>query len=528
MAKYYVKVVGRPFGPIEAERIVQMVADGKLTRESEVSANRLDWRPLGEVSELRQALNVGLPSAAPFNGAGMDASDARVWYVTNDGVTQYGPMTQNEILRALQTGQILPTASAWRDGEQARPISEIPEFRAQNVAPVEKKEWYYSPDGRTGYGPYGVSDILAFVEQGRANFDSLVWRNGENSRPMRNEPVFMNAYNAAHSGMTANAMPIPGVNVGQGANNSREDDIYGATSLFNAEKRNKRIRLLYTMTWVGLIVAFVCAVLSSILYSMNSNGGETVNRSLKLLGTALFIVSFVASFFLATTSFILIFNFWKSIPIKFARTSAGVATGLLFVPLFNLYWCFVTLVGGSRDLDSALGHYEQHGMNHNERPRFIGTSSGLTLAILYDVLFIIGISAACMPIIFSDFGDHILNAIIGDDLESWGYGVLCGLVFLFPLCFSGCLTGYSTATAVGTFFDLQTVLKLESSTLTFICFVVLFVNMVLPFYPLFFILFTRKMKNAALQMNYWRAGSPSLRSPEKNAPRVTLDDIMNS
>lgn len=527
MAKYYIKVVGRPFGPIDAEKIVQMVTDGKLTRESEISANRLDWRRIDDVDELRQALSVGLPSAAPFSGGGaaMEGGDAKVWYVTNDGVTQYGPMSRNEILRALQSGQIQPTASAWRDGEQARPISDIPAFRTQNVAPVEKKEWYYSPDGQTGYGPYGVSDILAFVEQGRANFDSLVWRLNENSRPMRNEPVFMNAYNAAHSGMAANATPIPSVNVGLGANNSREDDIYGATSMFNAEKRNKRIRFLYTATWVGLIVAFACAVLSTCLYSLNAT------KAVVFISAALMVVSVVASFFIATTSFILTYNFWKSIPIKFARTSSGIAIGLLFVPLFNLYWCFVTLVGGARDLDSALGYYEQHGMNHNERPKFIGIASMITLAVLYDVLFVAGVIATILVIPGVTSETSVLFDEVGGfltfGLSIFEYALLCGLMLMFPLCFSGCLTGFSTWLAA---FSVRIMFTIEGATedLNASFWFFWIVNLVLPFYPLFFILCVRKMKNAALQMNYWRAGSPSARSTEKNAPRVTLDDIMNS
>ena len=54
------------------------------------------------------------------------------------------------------------------------------------------------------------------------------------------------------------------------------------------------------------------------------------------------------------------------------------------------------------------------------------------------------------------------------------------------------------------------------------------VCIVLQFYPLFFILCVRKMKNAALQLNYWRAGSPSVQATARSAARVTLDDIMNS
>lgn len=525
MAKYYIKVVGRPFGPVESEQIIKMVADGKLTLESEVSANRLDWRPIDEVAELRQALSVGLPAAAPLGGGapGM-GGDAKVWYVTNDGATQYGPLTQSEVLRALQTGQLLPTASAWRDGEQARPISEIPAFRTRNLAPVEKKEWYYSTDGQSGYGPYAVSDILAFVEQGRANFDTLVWRQGENSRPMRNEPAFVNAYNAIHSGMATNAMPIPG---GMGANNSGEGDIYGATSLFEAERRNKRIRFLYTATWIGLIVAIACAVLSSCFYSLRDG---SLGQVLVFVSTALFIVSVVASFFLATTSFILVYNFWKSIPIRFTRTSPSAATGLLFVPLFNLYWCFVTLVGGARDLDSALGCYEQRGMNQNERPKYVGKSAVMTLAILYNVLFGVGIMGACVPIVYVSSLDipSIVREMFGLNylLEFWGYVVLSGLVFFFPLCFSGCLTGYAAAMATRLLF--LTSIFSDSTTAMFLWVVVFLVNFIVPFYPLFFILCVRKMKNAALQLNYWRAGSPSVQPTSRNAARVTLDDIMNS
>ncbi len=410
MAKYYVKVVGRAFGPIDAEKIVQMVADGKLTRESEVSANRLDWRTIGEVDELRQALSVGLPTAAPFNGAGIGASDAKVWYVTNDGVTQYGPMTQDEVLRALQSGQIQPTASAWRDGEQARPISDIPAFRTQNVAPVEKKEWYYSPDGQTGYGPYGVSDILAFVEQGRANFDTLVWRLGENSRPMRNEPVFTSAYNAGHGGMVvAGTNPL----TPYGSNNS--------DSHFRKEtdKLNVNLRRWHNLMWISFVACWGALFIVLVLVVTSLFFGHSILDFLSavtkasiltpiligLLFTPLYIFSLVPHY-------VFIYNFWKSIPQEFARTTPGKAVGFMLIPFFNLYWYFVAFYHGSKDIDKALSEYVQQGRNRGERPCYTGSVGGLIAAICFVLLL-----AHFLPIIFYFCTISMKNAAI--QLNNW-------------------------------------------------------------------------------------------------------------
>jgi len=404
MAKYYVKVVGRAFGPIDAEKIVQMVADGKLTRESEVSANRLDWRTIGEVDELRQALSVGLPTAAPFNGVGIGASDAKVWYVTNDGVTQYGPMTQNEVLRALQSGQIQPTASAWRDGEQARPISDIPAFRTQNVAPVEKKEWYYSPDGQTGYGPYGVSDILAFVEQGRANFDTLVWRLGENSRPMRNEPAFMNAYNAMHGGMTANVYPSSAA-VAEVEPLSREE----------ALAINARLRRWHNLMWISYATSAFTAVLGlgllimSFYFSSVTITPDTAVQSILALGVAGIISSFIE--LLATIVFLFSFSchyffihcFWKSIPKRYARSTPDQAVGFLFIPIFNLYWYFVAFQGGLTDFNRAVADFVRSGRNNGEQPIRVGTTGGMIVAISWIVCHVAPIPLAFLSFLILPF-----------------------------------------------------------------------------------------------------------------------------
>ncbi len=391
MAKYYVKVVGRAFGPIDAEKIVQMVADGKLTRESEVSANQLDWRTIDEVDGLRQALSVGVQTAAPFDGAGIGAPDAKIWYVTNDGVTRYGPMTQNEVLCALQSGQIQSTASAWRDGEKARPISEISAFRMRSVAPVERKEWYYSPDGKSGYGPYAVSDILAFVEQGRANFDTLVWRLDENSRPMRSEPAFMNAYSAGSPGAFAPTTGSFGVAGGAA---------FEPLSREAAEKLNVNLRRWHNLMWISYAASFAAPLLAlTFLLATMVFGATKVGTYLAgMTGVLLFVVCLLITplwIFSFVPHYLFIYNFWNSIPKAFARTTPGKAVGFLFIPFFNLYWYFVAFFCGSEDIDRALADYARQNRNSGERPSYAGNAGGLIAAIC----FVIGMTCF-FPIIF--------------------------------------------------------------------------------------------------------------------------------
>ncbi len=46
---------------------------------------------------------------------------------------------------------------------------------------------------------------------------------------------------------------------------------------------------------------------------------------------------------------------WKAVPEKIARTSPGMAVGLLFVPFFNFYWVYVSYMGLAEDSAKALG-----------------------------------------------------------------------------------------------------------------------------------------------------------------------------
>jgi len=52
--------------------------------------------------------------------------------------------------------------------------------------------------------------------------------------------------------------------------------------------------------------------------------------------------------------YVLIYKAWASIQDGYARTTPGRAVGLLFVPLFNVYWIFEVLPGFATDYNGYL------------------------------------------------------------------------------------------------------------------------------------------------------------------------------
>lgn len=55
---------------------------------------------------------------------------------------------------------------------------------------------------------------------------------------------------------------------------------------------------------------------------------------------------------------ILHYKCWKEIPVDVARTTPGMAVGLLFIPFFNFYWYFVSYEGLAEDCAKAMGSKE--------------------------------------------------------------------------------------------------------------------------------------------------------------------------
>ena len=121
-----------------------------------------------------------------------------------------------------------------------------------------------------------------------------------------------------------------------------------------------------------------------------------------LLGGIGFIVSIVSMVFWG----MLHYQLWKLIPNDIARTTPGKAVGFLFIPVFNCYWCFVSYLGLSQNMNEAF----------RRRKIQYWVSEGLALTLC--ILVVIGCFAGLFPV-------ALFPAIIG-----YVFALLYSIVFI--------------------------------------------------------------------------------------------------
>jgi len=80
---------------------------------------------------------------------------------------------------------------------------------------------------------------------------------------------------------------------------------------------------------------------------------------------------------------VFLFRAWDQIQDGEARTTPGLAVGLMFVPLFNFYWAFIALWG----LAKGMNAYAQR---HNIDAHRANDNLALGLCVLFPVAFVLG------------------------------------------------------------------------------------------------------------------------------------------
>lgn len=128
---FYIKIRGKTFGPFAQEHVQDMITNGKLGANGEISKDRLNW---GTVADYRCfAIN-------PFVG---------------------GETTGNHV-------------GASRDRASYR--LDIAETEGEIGFPPRQGQWFYSLDGDVGFGPYPESTIITLIRAGQIPANTLVWQ----------------------------------------------------------------------------------------------------------------------------------------------------------------------------------------------------------------------------------------------------------------------------------------------------------------------------------------------------------------
>ena len=103
--------------------------------------------------------------------------------------------------------------------------------------------------------------------------------------------------------------------------------------------------------------------MSAGLYLVFMIGGPFIGALLTAWGatdskvTELLMFSWIPFVFGAIANYIFIYKQWKAINDGQARTTPGKAIGLLFIPLFNIYWILNIFFGWPTDYNKYLKRY---------------------------------------------------------------------------------------------------------------------------------------------------------------------------
>jgi hypothetical protein len=109
----------------------------------------------------------------------------------------------------------------------------------------------------------------------------------------------------------------------------------------------------FMVFWIGLIAGFLL-ILPWGLVAMNKPAEADINPTVAMPLMLMFYVGLIALIFSTVFWGMLHYQLWKLIPKDIARTTPGKAVGFLFIPIFNLYWCFVSMLGLSKDINEAF------------------------------------------------------------------------------------------------------------------------------------------------------------------------------
>ncbi len=132
----YVRIQGRIFGPFDEDAILEMHRQGKIGRFTEFSEDKRTWTKAGETELFAPRKKVSSDTLS-LDGSGQVGADPRPngesaeWFYSVDGITGTGPFSISELKAMLHSRKIDNDTLVWRQGENASPLSSIPEMTAK-------------------------------------------------------------------------------------------------------------------------------------------------------------------------------------------------------------------------------------------------------------------------------------------------------------------------------------------------------------------------------------------------------------
>jgi hypothetical protein len=245
--------------------------------------------------------------------------------------------------------------------------------------------WYVLIEGQQ-LGPYTGEQLVQFAQEGRIMGDTLVWAEGmaewlpatQISGLMPAAPVAVEAAAPAPAAAPAAWAPPGARRASVQQTSARPASALGLATAapVGGPYPYFPIKAASFGMWVG---AFAGAVLCSILLiaksismanaavsaGMQAQSPEAADQAVQQaaasgVGMLLVLAALtgISGILSAIFFYINIYRAWSCLRAGAPTTTPGKAVGLLFIPLFNLYWMFIAISGLAKDWNRVMSSYE--------------------------------------------------------------------------------------------------------------------------------------------------------------------------
>ena len=113
--------------------------------------------------------------------------------------------------------------------------------------------------------------------------------------------------------------------------------------------------------FIGGMACFGFAFAGIIGAAIAGDGGRNQDAATAIFGGSflVFLFGFVCLMAAVIAQLMLWYKAWASIQDGHARTTPGLAVGLMFIPLFNLYWGFQAIYGFAVDYNKYIARHNR-------------------------------------------------------------------------------------------------------------------------------------------------------------------------
>jgi len=233
-------------------------------------------------------------------------------------------------------------------------------------------QWFILSYGEQS-GPYTGEQLVQYAQQGGINAETLVWTEGM--------PEWLPATQI--EGLLPKPAPTPAPAPAWAPPGTRRPGTAGAAPGKSPSKELASSSVLQAINggdypyfpvkqasfglWIStLLGGFVFMIVGTFVTISSaasqthaySNGAEEMPApQIDGLGIIIALLGSIALMVSMIYFYIILYRVWKCLQAGSPRTTPGKAVGLLFIPLFNLYWMFVAIAGVPKDWNRIIASH---------------------------------------------------------------------------------------------------------------------------------------------------------------------------